>query len=118
MMLQFKLQQYQTDAVDAVVGCFAGQPKIDGISYRIDPGRLSTSSQAAFDLGEPLGAGLRNSEIQLPPDQLLENVRAIQRRSGLPQAKKLEGSKAAPGSPNLDIEMETGRARPTSTSRR
>ena len=33
MKLQFKVQQYQTDAVDAVVEAFAGQPKHDGISY-------------------------------------------------------------------------------------
>ena len=39
MKLQFKVQQYQTDAVDAVVEAFAGQPKHDGISYRIDPGK-------------------------------------------------------------------------------
>lgn len=35
--LQFKVQQYQTDAVDAVVECFAGQPEYDGVSYRIAP---------------------------------------------------------------------------------
>lgn len=33
MKLRFKVQQYQTDAVDSVVEVFAGQPKHDGISY-------------------------------------------------------------------------------------
>lgn len=38
MKLQSKVQQDQTEAVDAVVDCFAGQPEIDGISYLLDPG--------------------------------------------------------------------------------
>ena len=44
MKLQFKIQQYQTDAVDAVVEVFAGQPKHDGVSYRIDPGRAKPAT--------------------------------------------------------------------------
>jgi len=39
MKLQFKVQRYQTEAVDAVVDVFAGQPFADGVKYRIDPGR-------------------------------------------------------------------------------
>ncbi len=38
MKLKFKTQAYQTNAVESVVDCFAGQPKQDGINYRIDPG--------------------------------------------------------------------------------
>jgi len=39
MKLKFKVQAFQTDAVNAVVDCFAGQPKSEGVSYRIDPGK-------------------------------------------------------------------------------
>ena len=39
MKLQFKVQQYQTEAVDAAVEVFAGQPYADGVKYRIDPGK-------------------------------------------------------------------------------
>lgn len=39
MKLKFKKQAYQTNAVDAVADCFAGQPKREGLNYRIDPGR-------------------------------------------------------------------------------
>lgn len=103
MKLQFKVQQYQTDAVDAVVNAFAGQPKFDGISYRIDPGRrLARLDDASAD------AGLRNAEIQLTPVQLLANVHHVQRSRNLPLSTKIADSKAAPGAPNLDIEMETG----------
>ena len=41
MKLKFKIQAYQTAAVQAVVDCFKGQPpsSSDAISYRIDPGK-------------------------------------------------------------------------------
>ena len=109
MKLQFKVQQYQTDAVDAVVETFAGQPKHDGISYRIDPGKVSpVTAPALFETEERPDAGLRNAEIVLSGTQLLENVHAVQRSRNLPLSAKLASSAAAPGAPNLDVEMETG----------
>lgn len=50
MKLQFKVQSYQTFAVDAVVDCFAGQLHDDGLSYRIDPGQRVKSIQPTFDI--------------------------------------------------------------------
>ena len=109
MKLQFKVQQYQTDAVDAVVETFAGQPKHDGISYRIDPGKVRpVTAPALFEAEERPDAGLRNAEIVLSGAQLLENVHAVQRSRNLPLSTRLIDSKAAPGAPNLDVEMETG----------
>ena len=109
MKLQFKVQQYQTDAVDAVVETFAGQPKYDGISYRIDPGKVGpVTAPALFEAVERPDAGLRNAEIVLSSAQLLENVHAVQRSRNLPLSAKLTSSAAAPGAPNLDVEMETG----------
>jgi len=102
MKLQFKVQQYQTDAVDAVVEVFTGQPYADGVKYRIDPGK---------DITLPLlqDAGLRNADIALTPTQRLENVQAVQRRRGLPQSKDLKDPVKKSAAPlNLDIEMETG----------
>ena len=43
MKLKFKVQPYQTDAVDSLADCFAGQPKASGVSYRIDPGAVSAA---------------------------------------------------------------------------
>lgn len=40
MKLKFKVQPYQTNAVESVVDCFAGQPFSTGTTYRIDPGYL------------------------------------------------------------------------------
>ena len=39
MKLKFKVQPYQTNAVNDVVDCFTGQPMTSGLTYRIDPGR-------------------------------------------------------------------------------
>ncbi|WP_427004465.1 type III restriction-modification system endonuclease [Pseudarthrobacter sp. H2] len=109
MKLQFKVQQYQTDAVDSVVEVFEGQPKHDGISYRIDPGKAKpNSSPTLFDTNETPDSGLRNATIALTGAQLLENIRKVQRSRNLPLSAKLIDSKAAPGAPNLTVEMETG----------
>lgn len=109
MKLQFKVQQYQTDAVDAVVNAFAGQPRLDGASYRIDPGKAKPKSNPTlFEANQVLDSGLRNAEIALSGVQLLENVHRVQRSRNLPLAAALADSKAAPGAPNFDVEMETG----------
>lgn len=99
MKIQFKAQQHQTEAVDAVVNVFAGQPFADGVKYRIDPGK-DTEPTLLDD------AGLRNTAISISTPQLLGNVHAVQKERGLPLAKALVTSPAAPI--NLDIEMETG----------
>lgn len=99
MKLHFKVQQYQTDAVDAVVECFAGQPYADGVNYRIDPGRDSAPALVE-------DSGLRNAEIAPSQSQLLGNVNKVQTARGLPPSKGLVTSPA--GAVNLDVEMETG----------
>lgn len=102
MKLQFKVQQYQTEAVDAVVDVFTGQPYADGVRYRIDPGK---------DIAQTLmeDAGLRNAEIVVPPPQLLANVHGVQQARGLTLSKDLKDPvKKSAAAINLDIEMETG----------
>lgn len=105
MKLQFKVQKYQTDAVDAVVEVFDGQHKHDGVSYRVDPGRHETGQEALY-----ADSGLRNAEIALGYRQLLENVNRVRAKPqrNLGAITDLQDSKAAPGAPNLDVEMETG----------
>lgn len=103
MKIQFKVQPYQTDAVDSILDVFEGQPKHDGISYRVDPGRFRSGQESLYT-----ESGFRNSEIALTEAQLLDNVQKVQRSRNLPLSTKLVDSKAAPGAPNLDIEMETG----------
>ncbi|MGP9816806.1 restriction endonuclease subunit R [Glutamicibacter sp. BW80] len=103
MKLQFKVQEYQTEAVDSVVDVFAGQPRRDGTSYRIDPGVSSAGQNRIYD-----DSGLANAPIELSRPQLLENVHRVQGSRNLPLSSELKDSKAASGAPNLDVEMETG----------
>ncbi len=109
MKLQFKVQQYQTEAVDAVVEVFAGQTKLDRVSYRMDPGKQKpVAAPALFETSTTPDSGLRNAEIALSPTQLLDNIHDVQRSRNLPLSTELKASKAAPAALNLDVEMETG----------
>ena len=104
MKIQFKHKEYQEAAVADVVDCFAGQPKVEGITYRLDPGKLSgRKAQSEMDYGSE---AFRNAPIALDKAQLLENVQKVQRRRNLPQSKELIATKNC--GINLDVEMETG----------
>lgn len=111
MKIKFKSQAYQNAAVEAVVGCFEGQPKQDNLKYMVDPG---AGRQARMDV-----EGFGNAEIKLPDDVLLGNIHTVQRHAMLPQSQGLayftddKGKKKPnsyqPGAKlNLDVEMETG----------
>lgn len=116
MKIKFKVQPYQTAAVDAVVDCFEGQPKSDPLRYRIDPGK---QKNARLDLED----GFKNEDIRLDSAALLTNIQTVQKRQNLPLSRSLTDFSTLdgkgvrkpvkqsykPGSKiNLDIEMETG----------
>ena len=104
MKLKFKKQAYQTNAVDAVADCFAGQPKREGLNYRVDPGHAMDASGQAVAALETVG--FKNADLALTPSQILENIHAVQRRQNLPLSTALVKTKVC--DINLDIEMETG----------
>ncbi|MDX9906967.1 MAG: DEAD/DEAH box helicase family protein [Bacteroidales bacterium] len=106
MKLKFKKQNFQTDCVNAVADCFAGQPKVEGVTYRIDPGKASGNTEKVQASLALLEAGFKNRELALTREQLLENIQAVQRRQNLSQSTTLVSNKVCPV--NLDIEMETG----------
>ena len=110
MKFKFKIQQYQTDAVERTVEVFAGQPSMDSLAYRRDLGK-----HAATLYDDELEMGYRNSEVQLTSSQLLENIHKAQAAGDI----KLSSSLApCIGACSLDIEMETGTGKPMSISRR
>ena len=76
MKLKFKVHPHQTNAVNDVVDCFAGQPLISRLIYRIDPGHKAQTS--AFE------EGFKNADLALTDEQLLENIQKVQRRQNLP----------------------------------
>lgn len=108
MKLKFKTQAYQTDAVNAVINCFQGQPKTTGIEYRIDPGKQASSTGKATQQRLTEDPGFKNADIAIPLSRLLENVQATQRQQNLPLSPSLIEDKKTGCRINLDIEMETG----------
>ena len=106
MKLKFKIQPFQTAAVQSVVDCFEGQPPASdkAVSYRIDPGKLATGQTIGSTIST--GDGFRNADLLLTDQALLENVQKVQRSQNLTISTTLTKTKVSPV--NLDIEMETG----------
>lgn len=100
MKLQFKQQQFQADAAQAVCDVFNGQPRRT-TSYRLDVG---TDAEAQMGIVEN-DVGFRNHPLvpEMTPAKILQNLQVVQRRNGLKPSESLAG----PGI-NLTIEMETG----------
>ena len=102
MKFKFKIQQYQTEAVDATVHVFAGQPSKTNAQYRRDLGRRK--GQLAFDEEY---IGWRNNDVELMDGQLLANIKQMQTNGNIPQSATLSKPEGL-GACSLDIEMETG----------
>ncbi len=100
MNFKFKIQQYQTDAVENTVSVFAGQPSRGSFQYKRDLGK---GLMQLFDDDD--SAGYRNNDIELSDQQILNNIHKIQDEQDLKLSTKLIGDLGRLG---LDIEMETG----------
>lgn len=123
MKFNFKIQQYQTDAVDAVVQVFQGQGYYDRISYIRDKGKrkkvkgidgedvletayvqkLEQDAEEDVDLEDD--TGYKNELIELSDEQLLQNIHRVQSQNNIRLSTNLVKDL---GRCSLDIEMETG----------
>ena len=117
MKFRFKIQQYQTDAVESVVRVFTGQPYSSAVSYRRDVGETHTvdiagpvqlsmvkaAQTSMFD--EVDDSGWLNESLQLTDAQLLHNIREIQSENNIRLSDSLVKGQ---GRCSLDVEMETG----------
>ena len=103
MKFKFKIQQYQTDAVESTVSVFAGQPSKTNAQYRRDLGRRK-QIRAEF---EEEYVGYRNADVELNNNQLLENIHHQQVQNDIPLSKSLATTNGL-GACSLDVEMETG----------
>ena len=102
MKFKFKIQQYQTEAVEQTVNVFAGQPSKTNAQYRRDLGK--TAGRIVYDEDY---VGWRNADVELTDKQLLENIKQLQVDGNIPQSKLLVKQDGL-GACSLDIEMETG----------
>ena len=110
MKFNFKIQQYQTDAVDAVVAVFGGQNYSENIRYKKDTGLRENDTQGILEIDpdplDPLNdAGYKNEVVRPSDDELLKNIQSIQDANNIKRSPSLIKSF---GRCSLDIEMETG----------
>lgn len=111
MKFKFKVQQYQTDAVESTVQVFNGQKHYARVSYLRDLGTLKREQKASYFPGmseaedEDIVTGYRNEVVELSDDELLRNIREIQTRNNIKLSSELVEHI---GRCSLDIEMETG----------
>ena len=113
MKFNFKIQQYQTDAVEAVARVFNGQGHYDKISYIRDLGKKKANQQmgilAEDEFGEVLDldsdTGYKNEMVELSDEQLLKNIQQLQNENNIKMSTSLVKDL---GRCSLDIEMETG----------
>lgn len=116
MKLQFKIQDFQLQAVKAVVDCFEGQPlKSNRFTLERSKDIIRKAKEAAAGVqtlaleSEVLeDIGYRNSNIQLVDNQLLKNIQAIQDANEIHQSQQIERPQGWKNGYNLTIEMETG----------
>ncbi len=112
MKFQFKIQEYQTDAVNSVVNIFAGQPFTERVSYVRDLGIVKKPKNTQLSLytapespEEETAIGFENARLVLTREQLLLNIRNMQARNNIKQSDSLVSHL---GACSLDVEMETG----------
>lgn len=101
MKFKFKIQQYQTDAVENTVAVFRGQPSHTLSTYRRDLGTYQ--NQRIIYKEEEAGYG--NHRLELDKQTILRNIRSIQNLYDIAPSETLAKGVAPV---NLDIEMETG----------
>lgn len=117
MKLQYKQQDFQIQAVKAVVDCFAGQPlKTNHFTLERSHEIVRKAKQAAlgavqanvFEADVMEEIGYRNSAVQITESQVLNNIRQVQSRNDLIESQQIERPQGVRQGYNLTVEMETG----------
>jgi type III restriction enzyme len=114
MKLQFKEQDFQIQAVTAVVDCFDGQPlKTNRFTLERSKELIRKAKQAStgtmtidYDIEEEIG--YRNSTLQITEEHVLANIRKVQKDNDLRESQQIERPNGVKLGYNLTIEMETG----------
>lgn len=110
MKLQFKIQQYQTDAVESTVDIFNGQPNQGLLEYKMDQGKVYVIDNGKRIEQKGMGfseydTGYKNGDIVLSEGELLKNIHQIQTQNNIHLSSEVIKRL---GACQLDIEMETG----------
>lgn len=114
MKLRFKHQKFQEDATNALCDVFAGQPN-NTRKFLLDQGESSSATPTLFS---DTKTGWANPEIHIRQEDILKNLREIQKSHKILPSNKLEmltskvewedGQKQNITRPVFTVEMETG----------
>lgn len=101
-------QQYQLDAISAVVDLFDGQPQdADKLVHNLRTQVPSRAGELALEVAQEVGAIGNN--LLLDETAILANLQQVQNRNGLEVGTRLAmGDSRVEGKLDFDIEMETG----------
>ena len=109
MKFKFKVQQYQTDAVESTVKVFNGQKPYEYSTYLRDMGEKYRAERANefknFTPEEDNITGYRNHALELTDIELFDNIKRVQGSNNIMLSATLVKHI---GRCSLDIEMETG----------
>lgn len=116
MKLQFKEQQFQIQAVKAVVDCFEGQP-LETARFTLERSRelIRKAKDAARgiqtlelerDVEESIG--YRNRPLRITDTQILQNIQRVQHINDIEESSQIERPGKVKLGYNITIEMETG----------
>jgi type III restriction enzyme len=115
MKFHFKVQQYQSDAVEAVCRVFRGGGHYGHTGYIRDVGKVERDKNGQLLMGIDVqndsiydtndNTGYKNALIDLSDDELLKNIRELQTQNNIKLSPSLVKDLGRVG---LDIEMETG----------
>ena len=92
-------QQFQVNAVKAIVECFAGQPKetarftLERSAELIRKAKLAATSEGKLlDVEEEIAEsiGYRNRPIHIAPAQILQNIKSVQNANEIIESEKIE----------------------------
>lgn len=113
MKLRFKHQKFQEDATNALCDVFAGQPN-ETRKFLVDQGNDKSATASLL----PASTGWANPEIHLREDDILKNLRGVQKEAKIVPNRTLEtlsskvewddGRKETVSRPVFSVEMETG----------
>jgi type III restriction enzyme len=115
MKLQFKEQNFQIQAVNAVVESFSGQPlktnrftleRSKELIRKAKMVAIGDTQTTAFEIEEEIG--YRNAAIHILETQMLKNIQEVQKKNDLHESQQIERPRGVKLGYNLTIEMETG----------
>jgi type III restriction enzyme len=117
MKLHFKEQDFQREAAEAVVDCFAGQPRQDTtftlertqeLLRKTREAALGTAQEGIFENEVLTSVGYRCAPLRIGERHVLENIQSVQRRGNLFESPAVARPQGVHTGYNLTIEMETG----------